>query len=112
MTASDHAPQRPQRFPLPERGRPQMVSGPSPQRTKVSGLRAVDRGPDRTHPNLSIKKCWAGRISTIAVNEVLYVALPWGDGGRRIHGPRRYPRSAADRQDDAGNGPLSRTMRQ
>jgi hypothetical protein len=27
MTASDHAQQRPQRFPLPERGRPQMVSG-------------------------------------------------------------------------------------
>jgi hypothetical protein len=24
MTASDHAPQRPQRFPLPERERPQM----------------------------------------------------------------------------------------
>jgi transposase len=27
MTASDHAQRRPQRFPLPERGRPQMVSG-------------------------------------------------------------------------------------
>ena len=27
MTASDHAQQRPQRFPLPERGRPQMGSG-------------------------------------------------------------------------------------
>ena len=27
MTASDHALQRPQRFPLPERGRPQMESG-------------------------------------------------------------------------------------
>src|SRR6516225_7080340 len=26
MTASDHAQQRPQRFPLPERGRPQMES--------------------------------------------------------------------------------------
>ena len=27
MTASDHAQQRPQRFPLPERGRPQMDEG-------------------------------------------------------------------------------------
>jgi hypothetical protein len=27
MTASDHAQQRSQRFPLPERGRPQMESG-------------------------------------------------------------------------------------
>jgi len=27
MTASDHAQQRPQRFPLPKRGRPQMESG-------------------------------------------------------------------------------------
>src|SRR5690349_6496428 len=27
MTASDHAQQRPQRFPLPERGRPQMRPG-------------------------------------------------------------------------------------
>jgi hypothetical protein len=31
MTASDHAQQRPQRFPLPERGRPQMESRPSHQ---------------------------------------------------------------------------------
>jgi hypothetical protein len=31
MTASDHAPQRPQRFPLPERGRPQMDCRPSHQ---------------------------------------------------------------------------------
>jgi hypothetical protein len=30
MTASDHAQQRPQRFPLPEGGHPQMDSGPSP----------------------------------------------------------------------------------
>src|SRR5437764_12268093 len=29
MTASDHAQQRPQRFPLPERGRPQLPLTPS-----------------------------------------------------------------------------------
>jgi hypothetical protein len=42
MTASDHAQQRSQRFPLPEGGRPQMVSGPSPRRIKVAGLRRME----------------------------------------------------------------------
>jgi len=35
MTASDHAQQRPQRFPLPERGRPQMGSGPPGRRGRA-----------------------------------------------------------------------------
>jgi len=39
MTASDHAQQRAQRFPLPGRGRPQMESGPSPRHIGVAGLR-------------------------------------------------------------------------
>ena len=38
-------------------------------------------------------------------------ALPWDDIGRKIHGSRRYPGAPADRQDDAGDGPLSRTVR-
>ena len=39
-------------------------------------------------------------------------ALPRCDGRGRIHGARRNPRAATDRQDDAGDGPLSWTMRQ
>jgi len=40
MTASDHAQQRPQRFPLPGGGRPQMVSRPSPRRIGAMEQRA------------------------------------------------------------------------
>jgi hypothetical protein len=36
MTASDHAQQRPQRFPLPERERPQMASSHSPTGTNTT----------------------------------------------------------------------------
>src|SRR6516162_8313230 len=41
MTASDHAQQRSRRFPLPERGRPQMVSGCTSQEQKLAGFREL-----------------------------------------------------------------------
>ena len=43
MTASDHAPQRPQRFPLPEGGRPQMIA--DNQNRLVVALKRVATNP-------------------------------------------------------------------
>src|SRR5690242_20830408 len=66
MTASDHAQQRPQRFPLPERGRPQMESGYS----MTSSARArIDCGTMRPSAlavfrlmtNSNVVGCWTGR---------------------------------------------------
>ena len=49
MTASDHAQQRPQRFPLPERGRPQMVSG-HPGLTRISAKSGRARAQNHARP--------------------------------------------------------------
>ena len=53
MTASDHAPQRPQRFPLPERGRPQVEH-------KV--LQALSQLREQPESTLTI--CWDSILGT------------------------------------------------
>ena len=96
MTASDHAQQRPQRFPLPERGRPQMESRHSHRITTERGKRLFHPA-GRAFSSLPVRlsKCSIGTEKVIHLCQIL--TQPFGrglipnSGGRRaIAGPSRY----------------------
>ena len=80
MTASDHAQQRSQRFPLRERGRPQMDSGPSRRRDRTA--QAVNRcADDKTEGSPEARL--GDRTGCCVTGEHL-AALALREGGQRI----------------------------